>query len=108
MKTSHAAFNTNPYNQMKISKNKFANEEVILDFHEYEGCEFNSCRFVILGYGPFALNQCEITNCEFSFAGPAASTLQTLATLYHINDQGKNLIEGTFEQIRNAGANTPA
>ncbi len=93
---------------MKITKNKFANEEVILDFHEYESCEFDSCRFVILGHGPFALNQCEITNCEFTFAGPAASTLQTLATIYHINEQGKSLIEGTFEQIRNAGGNKPA
>ncbi len=97
-----------PKHQMKITKNKFANEEVILDFHEYESCEFDSCRFVILGHGPFALNQCEITNCEFTFAGPAASTLQTLATIYHINEQGKSLIEGTFEQIRNAGGNKPA
>ena len=97
-----------PKHQMKITKNKLANEEVILDFHEYESCEFDSCRFVILGHGPFALNQCEITNCEFTFAGPAASTLQTLATIYHINEQGKSLIEGTFEQIRNAGGNKPA
>ena len=93
---------------MKISKNTFANEEVVLDFHEYEGCTFDKCRFVVLGYGPFALNQCEVVNCEFTFAGPAASTIQTLSTIYHeMGEQGKNLIEGTFEQIRNAGANKP-
>ena len=45
---------------MKISNNKFANEEVVLDFHEYESCHFTNCRFVVLGYGPFALNQCEV------------------------------------------------
>jgi hypothetical protein len=94
---------------MKISKNKFTNEEVVLDFHEYEGCEFTNCRFVVLGYGAFALNQCEVTNCEFTFAGPAASVVQTMATIYHsLGDQGRNLIEGTFEQIRNAGGNKPA
>jgi hypothetical protein len=94
---------------MKISKNNFSNEEVVLDFHEYESCHFTNCRFVVLGYGPFALNQCEVTNCEFTFAGPAASTIQTMSTIYHnIGEQGKQLIEGTFEQIRNAGANKPA
>ena len=94
---------------MKISKNTFENEEVILDFHEYEGCKFNNCRFVVLGYGPFVLTECEITDCSFSLAGPAFSTIQTLSTIYHsMGEQGKALIEGTFESIRNAGANTPA
>ena len=63
---------------MKITKNNFANEEVILDFHEYESCQFTNCRFVVLGYGPFALNQCEVVNCEFTFAGPAAMTRQSV------------------------------
>lgn len=93
---------------MKISNNKFSNEEVVLDFHEYEACEFTNCRFVVLGYGAFALNKCEVTNCEFTFAGPAASVIQTMSSIYKIGDQGKQLIEGTFEQIRNAGANKPA
>ena len=88
---------------MKISNTNFSNEEVVLDFHEYNSCQFDSCRFVVLGYGSFALNQCDVKNCEFTFAGPAASTIQTMATIYKIGDQGKNLIEGTFEQIRNAG-----
>ncbi|MBN8457023.1 MAG: hypothetical protein J0M04_04190 [Verrucomicrobia bacterium] len=89
---------------MKIAKYTFANEEVVLDFHEYDSCEFRDCRFVVLGYGPFVLNKCEVTNCTFHFAGPAASTIQTMANLYHIGDQGKALVEGTFEQIRNAGS----
>ncbi|NJR43121.1 MAG: hypothetical protein HC767_11180 [Akkermansiaceae bacterium] len=93
---------------MKIAKHNFTNEEVILDFHEYESCEFKNCKFVVLGYGPFALNQCEVVNCEFHFAGPAASTIQTMTTIYHnIGEQGKNLIEATFESIRHAGGNLP-
>jgi len=91
---------------MKITKNSFNNEEVVLDFHEYDTCEFTNCRFVILGYAPFALNKCEVKNCEFTFAGPAASVIQTMATIYHnLGDQGKNLIEATFEQIRTATLN---
>jgi hypothetical protein len=94
---------------MKISNNKFSSEEVVLDFHEYETCEFTNCRFVVLGYGPFALNQCEVKNCEFTFAGPAASVIQTMATIYHnLGDQGQQLIEGTFNQIRTANPNPPA
>jgi hypothetical protein len=98
-----------PINLMKISKNTFTNEEVVLDFHEYDSCTFTNCRFVVLGYGAFTLNQCEVVNCEFTFAGPAASTIQTMSTIYHnIGEQGKLLIEGTFDQIRNAGAQAPA
>jgi hypothetical protein len=93
---------------MKISNNKFSNEEVVLDFHEYNTCEFTNCRFVVLGFGPFSLNQCEVKNCEFTFAGPAASVIQTMSTIYNIGDQGKNLIEGTFDQIRKAGGGNPA
>ena len=74
---------------MKISNNKFANEEVVLDFHEYNTCEFTNCRFVILGYGAFSLNQCEVKNCEFTFAGPAASVIQTMATIYTSAIRGK-------------------
>jgi hypothetical protein len=89
---------------MKISNVTFQNEEVILDFHEYHTCNFISCRFVILGYGPFALNGCEITTCEFSFAGPALNTVQTLGTIYNsFGEQGKALVEGAFNGIRNTG-----
>lgn len=85
---------------MKISNTTFSNEEVILDFHQYESCTFNQCRFVVLGYGAFALNQCNVNSCEFTFAGPAASTIKTLSSIYALGDQGKALIEGTFDQIR--------
>jgi len=89
---------------MKISNNKFNNEEVVLDFHEYDTCEFTNCRFVVLGYGAFA-----VKNCEFTFAGPAASVVQTMATIYHsLGEQGQQLIEGTFTTIRTAGGNQPA
>ncbi|MBC8128586.1 MAG: hypothetical protein H8M99_15715 [Gloeobacteraceae cyanobacterium ES-bin-144] len=87
---------------MKISNNKFANEEVVLDFHQYESCEFTNCRFVILGHGAFTFNDCHVSNCEFSFAGPAASTINTLGMIYRsLGDQGKTLVEATFNQIRN-------
>jgi len=94
---------------MKISNNKFSNEEVVLDFHEYETCEFTNCRFVVLGYGAFALNKCEVKNCEFTFAGPAASVIQTMATIYNnLGEQGQKLIEGTFDSIRTGSLNKPA
>ncbi len=51
--------------------------------------------------------QCEVKECEFTFAGPAASVVQTMANIYKIGDQGKQLIEGTFEQIR-SGAKAKA
>lgn len=87
---------------MKIDSNQFTEEEIILDFHEYVNCAFTRCRFVVLGYGPFSLNECEVVNCEFTFAGPAASTIQTMSTIYNdVGEQGKALIEATFDNIRN-------
>ena len=94
---------------MKITKYTFANEEVMLDFHEYDTCEFRDCRFVVLGYGPFVLNKCEVINCTFHFAGPAANTIQTMSAIYNNNgEQGKQLVEATFENIRSGGAQAPA
>jgi hypothetical protein len=93
---------------MKIVKNSFANEEVLLDFHEYEQCKFRDCRFVVLGYGPFSLNQCEVVNCSFNFAGPADNTIRMMANMYHNNgDQGRQLIEGIMENIRKANPAAP-
>lgn len=90
---------------MKISNTTFSNEEVVLDFHQYDSCTFDKCRFVVLGYGAFAFNQCNVTACEFTFAGPAASTIKTMASIYALGEQGEALIENTFEQIR-GGAKT--
>ena len=96
-------------NLMKIVKNKFVNEEVLLDFHEYAACEFRDCRMVILGHGPFLLTKCKVINCTFNFAGPAAKTVQTMSAIYHLSgDQGKQLIEATFDNIRKAAPNKPA
>ncbi len=87
---------------MKIVEHDFGNQEVILDFHEYENCQFRNCRFVVLGFGPFSLNKCEVIDCQFTFAGPAANTIQTMTAIYHNNgDQGRQLIEATFAAIRN-------
>ncbi|MBV9659409.1 MAG: hypothetical protein JO295_15015 [Verrucomicrobia bacterium] len=87
---------------MKIVEHDFSNQEVILDFHEYENCQFRNCRFVVLGFGPFALNKCDVIDCQFTFAGPAANTIQTMTAIYHNNgEQGKQLIEATFNTIRN-------
>ncbi len=81
----------------------------MLDFHEYDSCEFRDCRFVVLGYGPFVLNKCEVINCTFHFAGPAANTIQTMSAIYNNNgDQGKQLVEATFENIRNGGGQPQA
>ena len=88
---------------MKIVEHDFSNQEVILDFHEYENCMFRNCRFVVLGFGPFALNKCEVIDCQFTFAGPAANTIQTMTAIYHNNgEQGQQLIEATFNAIRSA------
>jgi hypothetical protein len=83
---------------MRIQEHTFENQEVVLDFHEFDHCVFTKCKMKVFGYGPFTLANSEITDCRWEFAGPAASTIQVMTMLYH--GGAKDLIEATIANIR--------
>jgi hypothetical protein len=51
---------------------KFQNTIVVLDGHEYIGCEFLECRIVVTR-GNFVLKNSSFDSCTFEFGGEAAN-----------------------------------
>ena len=67
---------------MRISEHIFENQEIVLDFAEFNHCEFKGCRLKLFGHGDFSLINCTLDDkCRIEFAGPAASTLVMLSKL---------------------------
>lgn len=86
---------------MRIHEHDFENQDVVLDFHEFDHCTFKNCRMIIHGYGPFSLNNSELGDCRWEFSGPAATAIQAMTMLYQ--GGAKELIEKTFQNIRKGG-----
>jgi hypothetical protein len=63
---------------MRSVKSEFRDEEIILDFHEYQECIFVDCVFVYHGFTDSALPDCQLKNCRLELRGPAALTLRVL------------------------------
>lgn len=76
----------------------YTREVVSLDGQHFEKCTFDHCTLQFGGTAPVGLANNTFTNCDWSFVGPAATTLDFLSALYH--GGGKKLIEDTFENIR--------
>jgi len=55
-----------------FQKCKFNGTTVILDGHEYIGCEFVNCR-VVVTRGNFVLKDSSFDTCTFEFGGEAAN-----------------------------------
>ena len=87
---------------MRIHEHDFEDEDIVVDFHEFDHCTFTNCRMIIHGYGSFKLQKSEIKGCTWQFAGPAAHTIQAMAKLY--SGGGKELVERTFDVIRSGGS----
>jgi hypothetical protein len=56
------------------------------------------------GYGSIGLSGCTLTDVKWLFAGAAEKTIRFMSAMYQGNDDdGKQLIEMTFENIRKGG-----
>ena len=83
---------------MRISEHTFEDQDVVLDFHEFDHCTFKNCKVAIHGTGPCSLVSCDFDGCTFGFAGPAANTLQIMTMLYH--GGFRDMVEATLENVR--------
>jgi hypothetical protein len=62
---------------------------------------------VFKGIGDVGLVDCHMNEYKWSFEGPAATTINFMKGLYHgLGEEGKKLIEYTFENIRQS-SNVP-
>ena len=88
---------------IKNIKNKYENVTVKLDNNEFIDCQFVNCALKFSGTSPVSLSGCSFANVTWVFSGPAQNTLQFVTEMYHgMGDQGKKIIEQTFENIKKA------
>lgn len=88
---------------MRVVNYSFEGQEVVLDFHDFKGCNFIQCNMVYFGHGPVTLDTCNFDRCQWNFSGPAANTLHFMTKLYHAGIGAQELIEHTIENIRQGG-----
>ncbi len=79
----------------------FEAQTLTIDGHVYRNCTFNRCMLTYAGGELPVMVDNSINNCQWNFDGHAARTIQFMAGLY----QGgmREVIEQTFDNIRNAG-----
>lgn len=91
---------------MKFTNQTFQNQDVLLDGNEFASCAFHKCRIIFLGIVSHSMTDMKITDCTWSFDGPAANTVHFMTALYAQSGDCKTLIEQTFENIRNGQRST--
>ncbi len=84
---------------MKYKSETFEKTTVQLDGNTFESCEFNNCVLEYSGGKPPTMSNCGLSGSSFSFTDQAGDTVQFLTAMYH--GGFKEVIEQTFEQIRN-------
>jgi hypothetical protein len=79
----------------------FENETVVIDGNEYRACKFHRCQMVYNG-GEFPkLIDCNCSECAWGFDDAAGRTISFMRAMYQGGGSGgKELIEGTFRNIR--------
>src|SRR3990172_4356362 len=87
----------------RIAGYTFENEDVVIDFTNYEQCHFKNCKIIYYGHGPYQILESAFEDCQYELAGPEAAAIQFLRSLYHGNNiGGQTLVENTFQAIRQA------
>ena len=85
----------------KYKNRTFENKLIQLDGNQYINCTFQDCTLQYGGFGDVKLEGCQFNKCSWSFTDAAARTVQFMSALYYgAGEGGKDLIEKTFENIR--------
>lgn len=93
---------------MVIKNSNFEAEPVLMDFHEFRHCTFKKCRLVYCGYSMVTVNDCRFEECRWEFSGPAAVTLQFLASLRQSGSEMGRMIVGQALGIIHGAGQQPA
>jgi Predicted nucleotide-binding protein containing TIR-like domain len=88
---------------MKYQGEHFSDGSVQLDGNEYYECVFTRMAMVYSAISPVVLQGCEFHDCKWNFDGPAALAVRFMSGIYNgLGEDGKQLIENTFDNIRDA------
>jgi hypothetical protein len=79
----------------------FTGMTICLDGGTYSNCRFERCTIVISGVLPVVLDNPRFVDCQWSFIGPASTTVSFMAAMYRAG--AKDLIEATCNSIMGKG-----
>jgi hypothetical protein len=79
----------------------FSGMTICLDGGTYVNCRFERCTIVISGVLPIALENPRFVDCQWSFIGPASTTVAFMAAMHRAG--AKDLIEATCNSIMGKG-----
>jgi hypothetical protein len=89
-----------------IGENATYEDRVVrLDHATFHKCRFVRCTFVYAGLGSYALEECQLVDCRWSFEGPAANLLQLFRTLY-ASEGGRAIVDSVFDALRTGAVPT--
>ncbi len=78
----------------------FENERIELHGKVFRDCTFNNCELVYDGDRSPTFNNNKFIDSVFVFTGSAVRTLYFLGNIYHAGEGGREVIDQTFEDIK--------
>ena len=79
----------------------FRDQRVELTGSRFHGCSFENCELVYRGDPSPTFQDNEFIDSVFVFRDAAIRTLYFLSNMYHAGKGGEEIVERTFEDIRN-------
>jgi len=79
----------------------FRDQRVELTDSRFHGCTFVNCELVFRGDPSPTFQDNEFIDSVFVFKGVAIRTLYFLSNMFHAGKGGEEIVERTFEDIRN-------
>ena len=83
----------------------FSGMTICLDGGTFVNCRFERCTIVISGQLPIVLDNPRFLDCQWSFIGPASTTVSFMSAMYRAG--AKDLIEATCNSIMGKGPQPP-
>ena len=85
---------------MNYRSETFSNERIDLAGKSFHECTFQDCELVFDGARSPTFKDNKFIDTVFVFTDEAVRTLYFLANIYHAGEGGQQVIEDTFEAIR--------
>lgn len=66
---------------MLIQEHTFEDQEIVMDFHNFQHCTFNRCKIKFCGHGSVISNNNRFNECSFVWSGAAAQVIEMMKAL---------------------------
>jgi hypothetical protein len=86
---------------MDYKDKTFENKRVELSDGRFHGCTFKNCELVYRGEPSPTFQDNEFIDSTFVFRDDAIRTLYFLSNIYHAGEGGREIVEQTFDDVRN-------